>query len=91
MGAIPLDFDVDRVRFGSNTTRVPKFVKAVLRISKMVASEKKKLVLIYPNSTFEWTPLLASESPTMKSSSSLRNVVSENRREATAGLKILPL
>lgn len=56
LAAIPLDLAVDGLRSGAEIVHLPKFAKAVLRISKLLVSEKKKLGLIYPNSVFPWTP-----------------------------------
>ena len=56
MVGIPLDFDVDKVKSGTEAVQLPKFAKAVLRISKILVAEKRKLGLIYPNSNFPWTP-----------------------------------
>jgi hypothetical protein len=53
---IPIDFAVDKVKAEGGPVRIPKFAKAILRLSKMLASEKRKLGLIYPNPKFPWTP-----------------------------------
>ena len=56
---IPIDFNIDNVTLDGKVVIVPKFVKAMVRITKILSKTKGKLVIIYPNYFCRYIPIIA--------------------------------
>ena len=56
---IHIDFNIDGIFLGKEKIAIPKFVKAMVRLAKVVAHEKQRLVLVYPNYKCQYIPVIS--------------------------------
>jgi hypothetical protein len=55
---IPIDFNIDRILLNNEKVVIPKFVKAIVRLAKVITQRKEKLIVIYPNYKCEYIPII---------------------------------
>jgi hypothetical protein len=55
---IPIDFDIDNMVQEGHPVVVPKFAKAMVRITKLAATQNKKILFAYPNYFCRYTSVL---------------------------------
>jgi hypothetical protein len=55
---IPIDFDIENMVMDDRKVVVPKFVKAMVRIMKGAAKQKKTVLIAYPNYFSRFTSVL---------------------------------
>src|SRR2546422_10972151 len=55
---IPIDFEIDNMVQEGHPVVVPKFVTAMVRITKLAASQNKRILFAYPNYFCRYTSVL---------------------------------